>query len=76
MSQVLVDIDEKEKRQRLKGHTQEFAIAFALINTSQGSPIRITRSFRMCTFINTQNELKNYLLMTICYKRKKMVPPF
>lgn len=48
MSQVLLDVDEEEKRERLKHHSQKLAIAFALIQTSERSPIRISRNLRMC----------------------------
>ncbi|RVW80532.1 Pentatricopeptide repeat-containing protein [Vitis vinifera] len=37
-TQVLCDVDEEEKKQRLSGHSQKLAIAYALIHTSQGSP--------------------------------------
>ncbi|KAK1368277.1 hypothetical protein POM88_034369 [Heracleum sosnowskyi] len=40
-SQVLLDVDEEEKMERLSRHSQKLAIAFALIHTSEGSPIRI-----------------------------------
>ncbi|KAG7955933.1 hypothetical protein I3843_11G099100 [Carya illinoinensis] len=52
-SQVLLDVDEEEKRERLKAHSQKLAIAFALIHTSQGSPIRIARNLRMCSDCHT-----------------------
>ncbi|XP_016201186.1 pentatricopeptide repeat-containing protein At1g31920 isoform X1 [Arachis ipaensis] len=52
-SQVLLDVDEEEKRQRLKYHSQKLAIAFALIHTSEGSPIRIFRNLRMCNDCHT-----------------------
>lgn len=52
-SQVLLDVDEEEKRERLKYHSQKLAIAFALIHTSQGSPIRIVRNLRMCSDCHT-----------------------
>ncbi|BAT99683.1 hypothetical protein LR48_Vigan06g077800 [Vigna angularis] len=52
-SQVLLDVDEEEKRQRLKHHSQKLAIAFALIQTSEGSPIRISRNLRMCSDCHT-----------------------
>jgi len=52
-SQVLLDVDEEEKRQRLKYHSQKLAIAFALIQTSEGSPIRISRNLRMCSDCHT-----------------------
>lgn len=47
-SQVLLDVDEEEKRERLKYHSQKLATAFALIHTSEGAPIRISRNLRMC----------------------------
>nr|XP_027067570.1 pentatricopeptide repeat-containing protein At1g31920-like [Coffea arabica] len=52
-SQVSLDVDEEEKRQRLSTHSQKLAIAFALIHTSQHSPIRIVRSVRMCSDCHT-----------------------
>ncbi|XP_027360236.1 pentatricopeptide repeat-containing protein At1g31920 [Abrus precatorius] len=52
-SQVLLNVDEEEKRQRLKYHSQKLAIAFALIHTSEGSPIRISRNLRMCNDCHT-----------------------
>nr|GMD76206.1 pentatricopeptide repeat-containing protein At1g31920 [Ipomoea batatas] len=52
-SQVLMDVDEEEKRQRLGNHSQKLAIAFALIHTSQGSSVRIVRNVRMCSDCHT-----------------------
>ncbi|XP_030511469.2 pentatricopeptide repeat-containing protein At1g31920 [Rhodamnia argentea] len=52
-SQVLLNVQEEEKRQRLRGHSQKLAIAFALLNSSGGSPIRITRNLRMCSDCHT-----------------------
>ncbi|KAI6706743.1 hypothetical protein NL676_009705 [Syzygium grande] len=52
-SLVLFNVQEEEKRQRLRGHSQKVAIAFALLNTSRGSPIRITRNLRMCSDCHT-----------------------
>nr|DAD36546.1 TPA_asm: hypothetical protein HUJ06_007187 [Nelumbo nucifera] len=52
-SQVLFDVDEEEKRQRLSGHSQKLALAFALIHTSQGSTIRIVKNLRMCNDCHT-----------------------
>lgn len=48
-SVVLHDVDEEEKRRRLSSHSQKLAIAFALIHSSQGSPVRIVRNVRMCS---------------------------
>jgi hypothetical protein len=67
-SQVLLDVDEEEKRQRLKGHSQKLAIAFALIHTSQGSPIRIARNLRMCNDCHTYTKF-----ISIIYEREVTV---
>ncbi|XP_057977393.1 pentatricopeptide repeat-containing protein At1g31920 [Malania oleifera] len=56
-TQVLLDVDEDEKRWRLSGHSQKLAIAFALIHTSQGSPIRIVRNIGMCSDCHTYTKL-------------------
>ncbi|KAK9067856.1 hypothetical protein SSX86_011967 [Deinandra increscens subsp. villosa] len=47
-SDVLLDVDEDEKKERLSRHSQKLALAFGLINTAQGSSIRIVRNMRMC----------------------------
>nr|XP_017233947.1 PREDICTED: pentatricopeptide repeat-containing protein At1g31920 [Daucus carota subsp. sativus] len=52
-SQVLLDVDEEEKTERLSRHSQKLAIAFALIHTSEGSPIRILRNLKMCSDCHT-----------------------
>ncbi|KAI3453832.1 hypothetical protein Pfo_010495 [Paulownia fortunei] len=56
-SQVLLHVNEEEKRQRLSSHSQKLAIAFSLIHTSQGSPIRIVRNVRMCSDCHTYTKL-------------------
>lgn len=56
-SQILLDVDDEEKRQRLKAHSQKLAIAFALINTSQTTSIRIARNLRMCNDCHTYTKL-------------------
>ncbi|XP_059441066.1 pentatricopeptide repeat-containing protein At1g31920 [Corylus avellana] len=65
ISQVLLDVDEEEKRQRLKAHSQKLAIAFALIHTSQGSPIRIARNVRMCNDCHTYTKY-----ISVIYERE------
>ncbi|KAI3668987.1 hypothetical protein L6452_40205 [Arctium lappa] len=47
-SEVLFDIDEDEKETTLWRHSEKLAIAFGLISTSTGTPIRITKNLRMC----------------------------
>lgn len=64
-SHVLFDVDEEEKRQRLKAHSQKLAMAFALIHTSQGAPIRIARNLRMCNDCHTYTKL-----ISVIYQRE------
>ncbi|XP_014521259.1 pentatricopeptide repeat-containing protein At1g31920 [Vigna radiata var. radiata] len=64
-SQVLLDVDEEEKKQRLKYHSQKLAIAFALIQTSEGSPIRISRNLRMCSDCHTYTKF-----ISVIYERE------
>eukprot|EP01018_Ginkgo_biloba_P037431 Gb_29873 [translate_table: standard] len=45
---VLHDVEEEAKEQMLSSHSEKLAIAFGLINTSPGTPIRITKNLRVC----------------------------
>eukprot|EP01018_Ginkgo_biloba_P030280 Gb_21441 [translate_table: standard] len=45
---VLRDVEEEDKEYMLCGHSERLAIAFGLINTSPGTPIRITKNLRVC----------------------------
>lgn len=47
-SQVLLDIDEEDKEDALYRHSEKLAIAFALLNTPPGTPIRIVKNLRVC----------------------------
>lgn len=47
-SNVLADIEEEEKETALGYHSERLAIAFALITTSPGTPIRIVKNLRVC----------------------------
>lgn len=46
---ALHNIDEQEKVESLKYHSERIAIAFALISTPKGSPILIMKNLRACT---------------------------
>eukprot|EP01018_Ginkgo_biloba_P022914 Gb_33051 [translate_table: standard] len=48
MNFVLHDVEEEEKEQILCSHSERLAIAFGLINTTHGMPIRITKNLRVC----------------------------
>ncbi|XP_010279265.1 PREDICTED: pentatricopeptide repeat-containing protein At3g63370, chloroplastic [Nelumbo nucifera] len=45
---VLQNVQEEEKLKMLHGHSERLAIAFGLIGTSEGTPIRITKNLRIC----------------------------
>eukprot|EP01018_Ginkgo_biloba_P025296 Gb_38992 [translate_table: standard] len=46
---VLHDVEEEVKEQVLINHSEKLAIAFGLINTSHGTPVRITKNLRVCS---------------------------
>ncbi|OIW11976.1 hypothetical protein TanjilG_02183 [Lupinus angustifolius] len=45
---VLQDVEEDEKEQILTSHSERLAIAFGIISTPPGSPIRIFKNLRVC----------------------------
>ncbi|GJZ65951.1 pentatricopeptide repeat-containing protein [Tanacetum coccineum] len=47
-SDVLFDIEENEKETTLWQHSEKLAVAFGLISTTPGTPIRVTKNLRMC----------------------------
>lgn len=59
---VLHDVDEEVKLGILYTHSEKLAIAFGLIATSKGTPIRITKNLRVCgdchTFIKLVSAIK------------------
>ncbi|CAN4092916.1 unnamed protein product [Withania somnifera] len=49
LTNILMDVDEEEKEFLLNRHSEKIAMAFGLISTSQGHPIRIVKNLRMCS---------------------------
>jgi pentatricopeptide repeat protein len=45
---VLYDVEEEENGFHLCHHSEKLAIAFGLINTAPGTPLRITKNLRVC----------------------------
>ncbi|XP_052169873.1 pentatricopeptide repeat-containing protein At3g63370, chloroplastic [Diospyros lotus] len=45
---VLHDVEEQEKVKILHGHSERLAIAYGLLTTPEGTPIRITKNLRVC----------------------------
>ncbi|MED6195995.1 Pentatricopeptide repeat-containing protein, mitochondrial [Stylosanthes scabra] len=47
-SHVLLCVDQQEKEASIQYHSEKLALAFALLNTSPGSTIRIMKNIRVC----------------------------
>lgn len=60
---VLHDMDNEEKEYNLAHHSEKLAIAFALMNTPAGVPIRVMKNLRVCidchVAIKYISEIKN-----------------
>ncbi|KAM3326556.1 pentatricopeptide repeat-containing protein [Capsicum chacoense] len=49
LTNVFIDVDEQEKEFALNRHSEKIAMAYGLISTTQGHPIRIVKNLRMCS---------------------------
>ncbi|PIN04446.1 hypothetical protein CDL12_23020 [Handroanthus impetiginosus] len=49
LTNVLLDIDEQEKEFLLSRHSEKLAIAFGLISSDRGVPVRVVKNLRMCS---------------------------
>ncbi|RYR61505.1 hypothetical protein Ahy_A04g018679 [Arachis hypogaea] len=65
---VLLDVDEQEKEHLLSRHSEKLAMAYGLITTDQGAPIRVVKNLRMCSDCHSFAELVSKL-----YSRKIIV---
>ncbi|CAN6586498.1 unnamed protein product [Malus baccata var. baccata] len=45
---VLYDVDEEQKEKILLGHSEKLALAFGLIATAEGVPVRVIKNLRIC----------------------------
>lgn len=45
---VFADIEEEEKENALSYHSEKIAIAFMLVNTAPGTPVRVVKNLRVC----------------------------
>ncbi|CAM6067263.1 unnamed protein product [Sphagnum tenellum] len=53
---VLDDVEEEEKLFHLCHHSEKLAIAFGLINTAPGTPLRIRKNLRICKDCHTSTK--------------------
>nr|UPT49028.1 pentatricopeptide repeat protein AaPPR1399 [Agave angustifolia] len=56
LSSILHDIDDEAKEEMLCGHSEKLAIAFGLLNTRDGMPLRITKNLRVCSDCHTASK--------------------
>lgn len=54
---VLHDVDEQEKEKAVCHHSEKLAIAYGLISTPKGSPIRIFKNLRVCADCHSATKL-------------------
>ena len=45
---VLLFMDERERETRLQSHSERIALAFALLSSPAGAPVRIKKNIRVC----------------------------
>ncbi|EXB74341.1 hypothetical protein L484_001550 [Morus notabilis] len=45
---VLHELEEEEKIEKLRGHSEKLAISFGLLKMSKGSTIRVSKNLRIC----------------------------
>lgn len=67
-SEVLHKVNEEEKQQRLRHHSQKLALAFALLHSPENTTIRIVRNVRMCRDTHTYTKY-----VSVVYNRKIIV---
>ncbi|KAM0952148.1 putative tetratricopeptide-like helical domain superfamily, DYW domain-containing protein [Dioscorea sansibarensis] len=53
---VLHNVDEDEKELLLCGHSEKLAIAFGILNTAPGTPIRVAKNLRVCNDCHTASK--------------------
>lgn len=56
-AEALFDVDEEEKESSLYRHSEKLAIAFGIIKTKSGMPIRIVKNLRVCEDCHTATKL-------------------
>lgn len=45
---VLHELEEEEKIEILRGHSEKLAISFGILNTAKGLPLRVSKNLRIC----------------------------
>ena len=67
---VLVDVSEEEKEENLMFHSEKLAMAYAVLKTSPGTKIRISKNLRICldchNWIKIVSKILNRKIISMC----------
>ncbi|KAH8948882.1 hypothetical protein BDL97_10G001000 [Sphagnum fallax] len=66
---VLDDVEEEEKVSHLCHHNEKLAIAFGLINTAPGTPLRIRKNLRVCKDCHTSTKFISKIVRRVIMVR-------
>uniref|UniRef100_A0A6M2F5D7 DYW domain-containing protein n=1 Tax=Populus davidiana TaxID=266767 RepID=A0A6M2F5D7_9ROSI len=70
-SVVLHNIDEEEKETALNYHSEKLAMAFGLISTAPGTPIRVVKNLRICDDCHTVTKLLSKIYKRVIIVRDR-----
>lgn len=62
LASMLHDVDDETKEDMLCGHSEKLAIAFGLLNTGDGMPLRITKNLRVCADCHTASKYVSIIM--------------
>eukprot|EP01018_Ginkgo_biloba_P033235 Gb_08628 [translate_table: standard] len=63
MNFVLHDVEAEEKEHSICGHSEKLAIAFGLLNTCTGTPLRVIKNLRICGDCHTATKFISKIVM-------------
>ncbi|MBA0662492.1 hypothetical protein Goklo_006600 [Gossypium klotzschianum] len=72
----LHDVERDEKEKLLYHHSEKLAVAFGLIATPVGAPIRIKKNLRVCVDCHTAFKFIIKIVSREIILRDKQIPPF
>ncbi|KAG5232671.1 pentatricopeptide repeat-containing protein [Salix suchowensis] len=70
-SVILHNIDEEEKETALNYHSEKLAMAFGLISTAPGTPIRVVKNLRICEDCHTATKLLSKIYKRVIIVRDR-----
>ncbi|KAK9106342.1 hypothetical protein Syun_022353 [Stephania yunnanensis] len=71
MESVLHDIDKEEKESAVRYHSERIAVAFGIMSTPRGKPIRVVKNLRACSDCHTVMKLMSKLFTRDIFVRDR-----